>query len=149
MSRVADEMPPTAASLAPGRNLTAVFVNPGLPGERFWNMVTATMQAAARDLNVSLEVVYAERNPILMKRLASAALARADTPDYLVLVNEEQAASDLLPLADGGSSHIVMLLNGLTPEERQLTASPAVSTPPGSPVSFPTTMAPGEGWPAN
>ncbi|WP_404983978.1 ABC transporter substrate-binding protein [Cobetia marina] len=118
MTRVADEMPPTAASLAPGRNLTAVFVNPGLPGERFWNMVTATMQAAARDLNVSLEVVYAERNPILMKRLASAALARATPPDYLVLVNEEQAASDLLPLADGGSSHIVMLLNGLTPEEQ-------------------------------
>ncbi|WP_263643029.1 MULTISPECIES: hypothetical protein [Cobetia] len=41
----------------PGRTLNATFVNPGLRGERFWDMVTNTMRAAALDLNISLEVV--------------------------------------------------------------------------------------------
>lgn len=101
----------------PGRTLNATFVNPGLRGERFWNMVTNTMQAAAIDLNISLEVVYAERNPYLLKKLAIQALESPAAPDYLLLVNEEQAASELLTIADGHDTHVVMLLNGLTREE--------------------------------
>lgn len=102
---------------AAGRPLSATFVNPGLRGERFWDMVTATMQAAAQDLNIRLEVVYAERNPYRLKALAFEALERSSAPDYLLLVNEEQAASQLLTFADGQDTHIVLLLNGLTREE--------------------------------
>ncbi|TCJ26094.1 sugar ABC transporter substrate-binding protein [Halomonas sp. GDM18] len=103
-----------AQETMPGRTLTATFVNPGLRGERFWDMVTDTMQAAALDLNITLEVVYAERNPYLLKRLAIQALESPAAPDYLLLVNEEQAVSELLTIADGHDTHVVMLLNGLT-----------------------------------
>ncbi|MCO7236409.1 ABC transporter substrate-binding protein [Cobetia sp. Dlab-2-U] len=80
-------------------------------------MVTDTMQAAALDLNISLEVVYAERNPFLLKKLATQVLERPAAPDYLLLVNEEQAASELLTIADSHDTHVLMLLNGLTREE--------------------------------
>ncbi|WP_404326852.1 ABC transporter substrate-binding protein [Cobetia sp. UIB-001] len=118
-----------AQEAMPGRPLTATFVNPGLRGERFWDMVTDTMQAAALDLNISLEVVYAERNPYLLKKLAIQALESPAAPDYLLLVNEEQAASELLTIADGHGTHVVMLLNGLTREEALTHGTPGTLHP--------------------
>ncbi|WP_405279837.1 ABC transporter substrate-binding protein [Cobetia sp. Ld8] len=111
------------------QTLTATFVNPGLRGERFWDMVTDTMQAAALDLNITLEVVYAERNPYLLKKLAIQALESPASPDYLVLVNEEQAASELLTIADNHDTHVVMLLNGLTREQALTHGSPGTIHP--------------------
>lgn len=65
------------------------FLNPGKPDERFWMMVSETMEAAAEDFGVQLEVVYAERNRIRMVALGKEILQRPAPPDYLVLVNEE------------------------------------------------------------
>ncbi|MDH2298008.1 MULTISPECIES: ABC transporter substrate-binding protein [Cobetia] len=110
-------------------SLAVTFVNPGLRGERFWDMVTDTMQAAAHDLNITLKVVYAKRNPFLLKKLALQALEDPTPPDYLVLVNEEQAASELLKTSDSYRTRVVMLLNGLTREQEQVHGSPGTIHP--------------------
>ncbi|WP_324692452.1 ABC transporter substrate-binding protein [Cobetia sp. D5] len=113
----------------PQDSLAVTFVNPGLQGERFWDMVTDTMQAAANDLNITLEVVYAQRNPFLLKKLALEALEGPTPPDYLVLVNEEQAATELLTTADSNHTHVIMLLNGLTREQELVHGTPGTIHP--------------------
>jgi len=87
------------------------FINPGKQGERFWDMVTATMQAAADDLDIRLTVFYAERNRVRMKAIGRELLNRKEQPDYLVLVNEEQSAEELVQLANKQSVPTLLLLN--------------------------------------
>ena len=87
------------------------FINPGKQGERFWDMVTATMQAAADDLNIELNVYYAQRNRIRMQSIGQELLQGTALPDYLVLVNEEQAAEELVKMANKKQVHTLLLLN--------------------------------------
>ena len=86
-------------------------------------MVSETMEAAAEDFGIQLEVVYAERNRIHMVALGKEILQRANPPDYLVLVNEEQAAEPILQAAMANGSKVVLLLNELLPKQRQRLAA--------------------------
>ncbi|MGB0467674.1 MAG: ABC transporter substrate-binding protein [Pontibacterium sp.] len=97
--------------------MNVTFINPGKPGERFWAMVTETMQAAAEDLDIELEVLYALRNRMRMTRLGIDVTARKVPPDYLILVNEEQAAEQIINAANQKSIHTLMLLNDFLPEQ--------------------------------
>ena len=99
--------------------IQVTFVNPGKQGERFWDMVTETMQAAADDFNITLEVLYAERNRVRMTELGIATTQRTSPPDYLILVNEEQAAESILQAASQQDIKVLMLLNDFLPEQRQ------------------------------
>ncbi|WP_169828864.1 ABC transporter substrate-binding protein [Marinobacterium jannaschii] len=105
------------------------FINPGKEGERFWDMVTETMQAAASDLDIELEVLYAQRNRLQMKQLGIAATQRPLPPDYLILVNEEQAAVDILEAAADSQIPTLMLLNDFLPSQRQRVGFPGGKHP--------------------
>lgn len=98
---------------------SVTFVNPGKKGERFWDMVTETMQAAAEDFQIDLEVVYAQRNRIRMTRLGTRVVQRRNPPDYLILVNEEQAAEKIVSAANAHRIPTLMLLNDLQPDQYQ------------------------------
>ena len=77
-----------------------VFLNPGEPVERgtgpYWRMVTQFMQPAVRSLGLHLEVLYAERDHLLMLRQAEDVARRSPAPDYVVIVNEKFAAQQML-----------------------------------------------------
>lgn len=107
----------------PAAALEVIFLNPGKPDERFWMMVSETMEAAAEDFGIQLEVVYAQRNRIRMVALGKEILQRPTPPDYLVLVNEEQAAEPILQAAAKGDSKVLLLLNELLPKQRQRLAA--------------------------
>lgn len=94
-----------------------VFINPGKSDEFFWPAVSATMQAAADQFGFALEVHYAERDARQMIDLGSAAIAAAQPPDILILVNEFQAAGDLLRAADARGIKVLMLLNSFVGAE--------------------------------
>jgi len=81
-------------------HFNVVFINPGRAEEPFWRSVTRFMQPAARQLNIELEVLYAERDYLKMIDLAKKVTARAKNPDYLMVVNENLAGGELLKLAD-------------------------------------------------
>ncbi len=104
--------------------MSVTFVNPGKQGERFWDMVTETMQAAADDFDIELEVVYAQRNRVRMAELGVEVTQRETPPDYLVLVNEEQAAERILLSANQRNIRTLMLLNDFLPEQRQRVGQP-------------------------
>jgi ABC-type sugar transport system substrate-binding protein len=106
-----------AASVVQASDFRVTFINPG--GETgFWGDVSKTMSAAAADLNVDLEILYANRRPYGMQELLRHRLDQGDLPDYFILVNENQSAARLMQLMEGKPSKVLFLLNKLTPQQR-------------------------------
>ncbi|WP_024952627.1 ABC transporter substrate-binding protein [Cobetia crustatorum] len=99
--------------------ISATFINPGLKGERFWDMIVATMQAAAQDLNIRLEVLYADRVHAAIPYLINDILRRKTPPDYLVVVNDAKIVASLLPAIDKSSIKLLMIVNGLDDEQKR------------------------------
>lgn len=81
-------------------SFSVVFINPGHPDEPFWRSVTRFMQPAARQLEVRLEVLYAERDQLKMIDLVRQVGARPAKPDYLMIVNEKDTGGEMLKLAN-------------------------------------------------
>jgi ABC-type sugar transport system substrate-binding protein len=79
---------------------SVVFINPGRSEEPFWRSATRFMQPAAQQLDIELEVLYAERDHLKMVELVRDVAGRAKKPDYLMIVNEKLAAGEMLKIAD-------------------------------------------------
>lgn len=99
--------------MAAGGQLNVVFVNPGKTGEVYWDMVSETMKAAGRKLDMKVEVLVAERNFRTMQELGLGVVARADKPDFLILSNEESAAVPVLEAAEAAGIRTLFLSNTL------------------------------------
>ena len=87
------------------KKIKVTFINPGIsdinnPTGEFWLSVSAFMQAAAENLNIDLEVIYSERNHVLMQQQAMEVASRTAHPDYLIVVNEKLAAGKMVEVAD-------------------------------------------------
>jgi ABC-type sugar transport system substrate-binding protein len=99
-----------------------VFLNPGEPVERgkgpHWSKAARFMATAARALGMQLEVLYAERDHLLMLRQAQEVAQRAEPPDYVVIVNEKLAGLQMLRMLAGTPSRVLLIHNDLTPGQR-------------------------------
>ncbi|MBV4492041.1 ABC transporter substrate-binding protein [Pseudomonas oryzicola] len=102
---------PLAASAQP---VSVVFLNPGLSTETFWTTYTRFMQAAADELGMTLRVEYSERRADLALSHARAILNGPQRPDYLVLVNEQYVAPEIMRLSRGTGVKLFLVNNGLT-----------------------------------
>ncbi|KRP48308.1 LacI family transcriptional regulator [Pseudomonas libanensis] len=99
---------------------SVVFLNPGMSTETFWVSYAQFMQAAAKDLGLDLRVRYSERdNPTTLAQ-AREALQGSQRPDYLVLVNEQYVAPQILRMAEGSGVKLLIVHNALTPDQVQL-----------------------------
>ncbi len=100
-----------------------VFLNPGEPVERgkgpHWRMTARFMAAAAKAFGMQLEVLYAERDHLLMLRQAESVAQRSDPPDYVVIVNEKLAALQMLRMLAPTPAKVLLIHNDLTPEQRR------------------------------
>ena len=96
-----------------------VFVNPGYENENptgsFWSNVTLFMDAAANDLNIELVTIYAQRNRLFMVNLTKKIIAHS--PDYVILVNENDVAFNLVKQVSTHDIPVFMLLNNINQEE--------------------------------
>jgi len=113
-----------ASAVKPVLAASVVFVNPGKKGEVFWDMVTQTMQVAAAQLGISVEVLYAERNYRTMQALGIEAAERANKPEFLILVNEEAAARPILTAADRSGVKTLLISNTLTGDDAEAVGAP-------------------------
>ncbi|QJQ20180.1 substrate-binding domain-containing protein [Pseudomonas sp. SK] len=102
---------PLAASAQPA---SVVFLNPGLSTETFWTTYTRFMEAAADELGMTLRVEYSERRADLALSHARAILNGPQRPDYLVLVNEQYVAPEIMRLSRGTGVKLFLVNNGLT-----------------------------------
>ncbi|WP_438869473.1 ABC transporter substrate-binding protein [Pseudomonas sp. L1(2025)] len=99
---------------------SVVFLNPGTSTETFWVSYAQFMQAAAKDLGLDLRVRYSERNAANTLAQAREALQGSERPDYLVLVNEQYVAPQILRMAQGSGVKLLMVNNALTADQVQL-----------------------------
>lgn len=100
-----------------------VFLNPGEPVERgkgpHWRLTARFMAIAAKTFGMQLEVLYAERDHLLMLRQAESVAQRSNQPDYVVIVNEKLVAPLMLQMFERSSAKLLLIHNDLTPEQRR------------------------------
>lgn len=104
---------------------SVVFLNPGMSTEAFWVSYTQFMQAGAKDLGLHLRVRYSERDAHNTLTQAREALQGSERPDYLVLVNEQYIAPQILRMAQGSGVKLLMVNNALTADQVQLLGNDA------------------------
>lgn len=102
---------------------SVLFLNPGSTKEAFWVSYSQFMQAAARDLGMDLRIQYAERIPENIIKQAREALQGSHRPDYLVFVNEQSVAPQVLRLAQGSGVKLFMVNNALSADQVKLLAA--------------------------
>lgn len=98
-----------------------VFLNPGESTEKgtgdFWRMMTDFMSEATSDLGFSLEVIYSERNHILMRKQAELLTQRENLPDFIIIVNEKLSAPTMLKTFRDLDSKVIIMHNTLTKQQ--------------------------------
>ena len=99
---------------------SVLFLSPGKTQEAFWTSYAQFMQAAARDLGIDLQILYSQRMPELTVAQARQALQGPDRPDYLVFVNEQYVAPQILRLAQGSGVKLFMVNSSLTANQLSL-----------------------------
>lgn len=99
---------------------TVLFLNPGHADETFWVSYSQFMQAAAKNLHLQLQIRYADRSAPTAVAQAREALKGEVRPDYLVFVNEEYIAPQILRMAKDSGVKLFMVNNALTPEQLSL-----------------------------
>jgi ABC-type sugar transport system substrate-binding protein len=120
--------PHADAAEAHGR-IKAAFVNPGKVGEVFWDLVSDTMRAAAHQLNVDVEIVYSGRNHRTLLELGMATVYSASPPDYLIIVNEEAAATPVVEAANAAGIKTFLLSNAFNGAEAEKYGTPRTVLP--------------------
>lgn len=96
---------------------SVVFLNPGYSKEDFWARYSSFMQAAADDLGLQLRIEYGRRQPSRTLDQARRVLEGNDKPDYLVVVNEQYIAPQILRMALGSGVKLFVVNNALTPAQ--------------------------------
>lgn len=94
--------------------MSVVFLNYGKPEEAYWYSASRAMQAAADDLEIKLEVVYADRKQQRMLAAAQALAGRppAERPDYVIFSNDFALGAELLPILNGAGIKTFMAFSG-------------------------------------
>ncbi|MEJ6474700.1 ABC transporter substrate-binding protein [Pseudoalteromonas piscicida] len=103
------------------QSMHVLFVNPSVPGEPFWQRVQGITEAAAKQLNVRLDVIYGEGNRIIQLAELKKYLNYRATPDYVILINYPGGAEESLRLLEKyGINHITLEQTISGPEKRAI-----------------------------
>jgi ABC-type sugar transport system substrate-binding protein len=99
---------------------SVLFLNPGTPKEAFWVSYSQFMQAAANNLGIDLRIQYSDRVPENIIKQAREALQGHNRPDYLMFVNEQSVAPEVLRLAKGSGVKLFLVNNALSVDQVKL-----------------------------
>ena len=77
------------------------------------------MNIAAAQLGIKLEVLHAQHDHLLMIRQAQAVAARAEPPDYVVLVNDKMAAPAMFDALAASPARLFVIHSDVTDEQRR------------------------------
>jgi len=114
-------VPPISAAQTP---IKVAFLSPGPQGKQpFWTELAAFMQAAADDLGMDLEVVYANHR-FEVEENARWIAHRKDRPDYLVYIYQATSTRNMLPMLEEAGIRSVIINTDTIPLERALVGLP-------------------------
>jgi ABC-type sugar transport system substrate-binding protein len=99
---------------------SVLFLNPGSTQEAFWVSYSQFMQAAAQDLGIDLQILYSQRQPELTLAQARLALQGPNRPEYLIFVNEQYVAPQILRLAQNSGVKLFMVNAALTADQQAM-----------------------------
>lgn len=111
----------------PALALSVVFINPGKTDEIYWLTAARAMEAAAKSLDIRLEVLYVGRDHPRTVGLAQQIIARpaAQRPDFVIFSNDYALGPELLRLFDAAHIKTFMAFSGISDErERAFTGLP-------------------------
>src|SRR5687768_10899998 len=86
--------------------------------------MVAFMRRAASTFGIDLDVIDCHRNTANMREKARALVNGPTPPEYLLLVNEQGAAVEVLPQASARGTKVLLLNEGLMVPDRQALGSP-------------------------
>lgn len=104
------------------------FINPMGPPE-FWSLVNATMNAAASELGVDLDIRESARSHDRAIAIAKDFLAEHPPPDYLIATNDGGVGGEIIKLADAAHVKLILLNNDLDPKDRAEYGEPRTKHP--------------------
>ncbi len=95
--------------------MSVVFINPGKSDEIYWLTAARSMEAAARQLDIQLEVLYAERNHLNALVFARQLAARAPElkPDYVILSNDYGSGPEVIRILNAAGIKSFMAFSGV------------------------------------
>lgn len=96
--------------------MSVVFINPGKSDEIYWLTAAKAMEAAARSLDVQLEVVYLEREHHRAEAIARQIVERpaGQRPDYVIFSNDYATGAELLKIFDLSGIKSFMAYSGIS-----------------------------------
>ncbi|MDX1754585.1 MAG: ABC transporter substrate-binding protein [Marinobacter sp.] len=105
---------------------SVTFINPGKHDEPYWLDAANGMKAAARSLDIELEILFAGRDPLRQIELTREVAARsaAHRPDYLMFSVEKGTFAEQMRIADAAGIRVFLAYNGLLPAERSRFGGP-------------------------
>jgi ABC-type sugar transport system substrate-binding protein len=86
--------------------------------KNFYTLLADVTSAAARQLDIDLEVVEATADPKLMVEHGKELAARAKRPDYVLLANHMGVASELLPVFAEANLGVLCVIEGVGAGDR-------------------------------
>lgn len=107
-----------------GEVFHAAFFNPQAADDPFWKPVTEVMQAAAKELDIRLDVYVSNHNRLLMIEQVRQAVTAEDKPDVILFKNAKQTAAEILKLAEAHQVDAFLFNAGLSAEERRALGGP-------------------------
>jgi ABC-type sugar transport system substrate-binding protein len=92
--------------------------------EYWWSLCSDFMLAAAEDLGIELEILYAERNRKQMIRNAQDVISGPDKPDFIVMPNLKQSAGQIMKIARDHGVKVLLFNGGLSDDEKETIGGP-------------------------
>jgi ABC-type sugar transport system substrate-binding protein len=104
--------------------IRVTFINPSGPDNPFWNEVTGFMRTVARDLDIQLEVRYANDNRYTGTNVALEALQSNPKPDCLIYIYQRMEGVKILRAAEAAKVHSFIFNTDIAPTERETVGKP-------------------------
>ncbi|KAB8037046.1 substrate-binding domain-containing protein [Silvanigrella paludirubra] len=105
-------------------SISITFIVPGKSNEDFWVNSAEFTRAAALNLGFEFEVLYAERDRLYMLELAKNVSERKQKPDFVFIVNEKQAAPQMLQVLNKNKIHTILTHIDLTEDQKEVLKTP-------------------------
>ncbi|MBC3885166.1 ABC transporter substrate-binding protein [Undibacterium sp. FT31W] len=95
--------------------MSVIFLNPGKHDEIYWQTAANSMSAAAKNLGIDLEIMYAERNHLRALEFARQIAARpaAQRPDYVILSNDYSTGLEVIRTLDTANIKTFLAFSGM------------------------------------
>jgi ABC-type sugar transport system substrate-binding protein len=109
-------------------NLRVGFINPMQPPE-FWELVNSTMRAAAAQLGIDVDIRDAGASHDKAIAYAKDFLSQTPPPDYLIAVNNQDVAPDIIKLIGAGPVKLILVNGDLDPKDWAAFGEPRTKYP--------------------